>query len=193
MAGPAILLLWTTAASCDAGARPSTAREPAPETAATAIDDASREAADKHCGAYAFSGGQSERDAVLAAIDDVVAEMNPLARGIARERLRDANPVPARIEIAREADMLAIAFDGRRYEASLDGSKTQVEGITGDTLDYHVTVSAARIRQTFTGPKGGRKNLLGRKGEHGLSVDVTVTSDSLPKPLAYRLSFKRSE
>jgi hypothetical protein len=121
----------------------------------------------------------------------VVADMNFLARGTARDRLREANPVPKRIAITRTTGTLTVAFDERTYDAPLDGSKTRVTGITGDELEYHVTVDDTRLRQHFAGPRGGRRNTMRHRGEDRMVLNVKVTSDSLPKPLEYVLTFKR--
>lgn len=191
----ALLAIGTTggaqAQACDANATPAVVAADAPTP--VSVDDGMRVAADRHAGKFGFAGGETERDAVLAAIDDVVAEMNPFARGIARERLREANRVPELIEIARNEDLVAIQFDDRRYEAPLDGSPVEVVGVTGDALTYRLSVKHERVRQSFVGEKGGRENTLALHGEHGLALSVRVTSDSLPKPLAYRLTYRRKD
>jgi hypothetical protein len=189
----ALLAIGTggSAQACDAHATPLSIQLEA--LVPTLRDDELRVAADHHAGKFGFSGGDSERNAVLTAIDDVVGEMNPLARAIARERLREANRVPELIEISRNEDLVAIYFDDRRYEAPLDGSPVEVVGVTGDTLTYRLSVKPERVRQSFVGEKGGRENTLTIRGEHGLALGVRVTSDSLPKPLAYRLTYRRKD
>src|SRR5688572_16422235 len=182
--------------SCNADARSTptgvdATTEAEPASQAGSSDDAKRTHADAHVGVFRHSGGAKERDAVEAAIEAVVSEMNVIARGIARDRLRAANQVPDRITIERNGDTIAIAFDDRRYEAALDGSISNVKGITGDPLEYRVSVSKQRVRQSFKGEKGGRKNDLHRVGDDGLRVDVEVSSSSLPAPLRYTLTFKR--
>lgn len=179
--------------ACDVLATPAPRDAVAPLPQSTpAREDGDRAAADRHAGKFGFTGGEAERAAVLAAIDEVVAEMNPLARAIARGRLQEANRVPERIEIGRTEDIVAIQFDDRRYEAPLDGSAVEVVGVTGDTLTYRLSVRPERLRQSFVGDKGGRENTIGLHGEKGMTLRVRVTSDSLPKPLVYRLSYERT-
>lgn len=146
---------------------------------------------DRYVGAYAFAGGPAEREALLEAIDGVVAEMSFLIRSTARERLRAATPIPDIVRIERQGDALAIAFDERRYEAKLDGSATDVQGMTGDPLRYRVHVTSSTIRQVFAGPNGGRNNQFRRRGEMDVELDVVISSAHLPKPLKYRLTFRR--
>lgn len=162
-----------------------------PPFAANTGHAALQEVADDWAASYRFVGGQAERDALGASIDSVVSDMNFFVRDIARGRLAKANPIPSRLTIGRSGDVIAIAFDERRYEAPLDGSQTRVEGITGDMLRYHVTVSEDRVQQVFVGEEGGRHNAIRRRGRDGLTVHVKVTSGRLPKPLQYQLSFRR--
>jgi hypothetical protein len=175
--------------SCDseAFADPSSA---APPQALSPMEAAA--STDRFAGRYRFTGGEAQRDALLVAIDDVVADMNVLARGIARDRLREANPVPSELSIARDEHTCTIGLDDRKYTAPLDGSSTEVVGITGDTLQYSVTISGDRIDQTFVGPKGTRKNTLRLGADGALEMRVEIGSESLPKALRYRLSFQRS-
>lgn len=158
---------------------------PPPDAASTQDD------ADAWAAQYRFVGGTAERDALAGAIDDVVSEMNILAREIARGRLSDSNPIPKKITIGRNGEVLAIAFDDRSYEAPLDGSKTRVQGITGDMLRYHVVVAEKRLDQVFDGDQGGRHNTMRRRGDTGMAMQVKVTSERLPKALEYKLTFRR--
>lgn len=175
--------------SCDGEALADATGTAPPTVMATQVASAT---AERFVGRYHYAGGQEQRDALLAAIDEVVADMSVLTRGIARDRLRESNPVPSEISITRDAGSVTIALDDRKYTAPLDGSPTEVVGITGDTLQYRVTIATDRLEQSFVGPKGTRTNTH-RVGDDGrLELRVVVDSDSLPKPLRYRLSFQRS-
>ncbi|MBV1859059.1 MAG: hypothetical protein KUG77_11665 [Nannocystaceae bacterium] len=142
-------------------------------------------------GTYAHVGGQAETDAVLAAIEDVVADMNIIARGIARDRLAKSNPVPKTVSIGLDGETLTVAFDERAYAAPLDGSNVQVVGLTGATLDYRVVVGKDQLQQHFIGKKGTRVNSMQWPGNERVKVKVKVSSDSLPKPLEYSLTLER--
>ncbi len=179
-------MAWTGVISCNGDAKADL-----PELSGRAATVEEQAEVDKYVGDYRFAGGQVEHDALLAAIDDTVADMNILARGIARGRLRDSNAVPKAISISRTGDDVAVAFDDRKYQAPLDGSSTTVVGITGDTLNYRVSVSAKQLEQTFVGPKGARSNTMRREGEE-LKMSVEIRSDRLPKVLRYQLTFRRA-
>jgi hypothetical protein len=166
-------------------------RTPAPPPRAQPAASAQHEAADAFVGTFRFVGGQAQRDALDAAIDGVVSEMNVLVRGIARDRLRDSNPIPGRITLRRTGDTMAITFDQRTYEASLDGSATKVVGITGDTLEYRLQLLPQGVRQVFDGDGGGRTNNMKMREDGRLDLSVEVRSGRLPMSLRYRLAFRR--
>lgn len=182
------LLLGADAARTFESAPP---RKPVSPSRAASGSSAKYEAADAIVGKYRFVGGRADHEARDAAIEDVVSEMNVLVRGIARDRLREANPIPGHITLLRKGDALAIAFDQRRYEARLDGAATEVVGITGDKLSYHVELVPKGVRQKFDGDGGGRTNTLEVQGDGRLDVSVEVRSARLPAPLRYRLAFRR--
>jgi hypothetical protein len=183
------LVLLVPLFSADPSERIVAAHEPVLRTPAS---DVQRAAADRFVGRYRFAGGTAEREAVARAIDEVVAQMNPLARPIARDRLARGNRVPDALEVHREGDLLWIAFDDRKHGAALDGSSTTVEGSDGSKLEYNVSFSERELRQSFEGDRGRRENRMRRIGDGEIVVQVEVRSDHLPKPLRYRLSFARS-
>jgi len=155
-------------------------------------DESQRRAADGFAGDYRFVGGAAERDAVDRAIEEVVGEMNPLVRPVARDRLARGNKVPTELHISRDQDALVVSFDGRKHTAALDGTTTTVTGTGGDALRYRVEIDAAELRQSFVGEKGRRENKLRLGGDRKLALQVVVTSPQLPAALRYRLTFQRA-
>lgn len=184
----ALLLLFSLVAA-EPPERTVSAHEPVAHTAASPGE---RVAADRFVGHYRFSGGAAQREAVAQAIDDVVADMNPLVRSIARERLARGNRVPDALLVQREGDVMWISFDDRKQGAALDGTTDTVEGSDGSKLRYRISVSESELRQSFEGDRGSRENRMRRKGDGQLVVDVEVRSEQLPKTLRYRLSFARA-
>ncbi len=171
------------------GSSPTRAEGPAAQHDASpaTANEAKRSIAETYAGEYSLVAGKKSRD---AAIEDVIAEMNVLLRPIARQKLRDGNPMAKKLSITVEGDSIVVAFDGKRDAAKIDGTKTKIVGIQGDSLDYHVRVGESRLRQVYSGVRGGRSNNIRlRKGDK-LSIAVEMTSDRLPKPLRYRLSYR---
>jgi hypothetical protein len=156
---------------------PSSSSAIAPEAAALAF-----------VGSYRHSGGQAEQNALESAVDDVVQDMNVLAREIARKRLLAANRIPTSLEISTSAERMTIQFDDRSYTATLGGPAVDVVGITGDPLRMTLRMRDAKLLQHFVGDKGKRTNTIRRNAEK-VAIHVVVESDSLPKKLVYELTF----
>lgn len=135
------------------------------------------------------TNGRNERTR-NAAIDKVVDEMNFLVRGIARGRLKDANPVDRRITIRQRGDRLTTSFDGRSYSARLGGPGRVVEGITGDELRLTFRVHEDRLVQRFDGGDKGRQNVFELDDEGHLRLSVTVWADRLPSNVRYELRYE---
>jgi len=142
-------------------------------------------------GTYKHAGGDKEREARDKAIDDVVSGMNFIARPIARDRLKAANPIAATLAISSDATSLTITFDTRTYTAPLSGTSVKVKGITGDELQLSYKVSTGQIEQRFAGEGRGRVNTF-TKSDELVVVDVRVHSTQLPKDLKYRLTYKKT-
>ena len=141
-------------------------------------------------GEFTFSGGEAEREAMRQAVEDAVAEMNPLIRGIARDRLLASNAIPDAAKVHPEGDVVTIGFDDREYTASLGAGPIEVVGSSGDPLKLTHRLTGGKLVQDFVGDKGGRTNTLGVGGET-LTVDVRVHSTKLPKDVTYRMTFTR--
>lgn len=143
-------------------------------------------------GTFEFVGGEAERDGVDAAIDAVVSEMNVFIRSIARSRLSAANPVPSNVKIGPHPRGVEIMFDERKYVSELDGDYTRVVGVTGERVRYKVETAKRRLTQVFVGDSGTRKNTFALTGDR-LVISVRVRSEQLPRPLEYRLTFRRAQ
>ncbi|MFO0550376.1 MAG: hypothetical protein U0271_18420 [Polyangiaceae bacterium] len=141
-------------------------------------------------GSYQYAGGDKEREARDAAIEDVISGLNPLVRSIARDRLTAAMAIDKAIGISSDATNLTVTQDAQVYAAPLSGSAVKVKGLTGDDLNLSYAVSSAKLEQKFVGDEGGRTNTYTRSGDQ-LVMNVRVFSDKLPKDLKYKLTYKK--
>ncbi len=141
-------------------------------------------------GTYEFAGGDSERRDLDQAIDSVVSSMNFLVRGIARSKLKKANPVIQTISIAQDATTMTVTLDDRVYRAPLDGSKVGVKSILGDDMSMAYLIAPMMLSQLFTGDEKGRTNQFSAT-EAGCTMLVRVFASRLPKDLNYALSYRR--
>ncbi|NUQ77964.1 MAG: hypothetical protein HUU21_30895 [Polyangiaceae bacterium] len=142
-------------------------------------------------GSFRHAGGDKEREARDKAIDAVVDEMNIFVRGIARDKLKSSNAIPAALKISADASALTIALDNRVYTAPLDGRSVKVTGITGDKLDLRYRVTEGRIEQNFKGDERGRVNTYSIEGDK-VVMQVRIYASQLPKDVKYKLTYKRA-
>ena len=133
-------------------------------------------------------------DDVAKAIDAAVAPMNFAVRGIARGRLVKTNPVYQSVTIAFPADKASVSYDGKPAAASpASGSTVKWKRDDGQTYDLSSRLAASGVlTQTFTAPDGVRKNLFSVGADGRMTMAVTVTSSKLPKPLTYKLAFRKA-
>lgn len=159
--------------------------------AATEVDEETTEIADRYVGTWTFVGGKAEIDGRDQAVEDTVAELNSLIRGIARDKLTKASPIFQTIEVSRDGGALSIKFDDKEVVAGLDGGRTQTTGSDGGTLNYHLEIDDKHLYQVFKGDKGGKKNTFTLVGDKKVRVKFKITSKRLPKPVVYKLTFKK--
>lgn len=133
-------------------------------------------------------------DNVHAAIDHTVQHMNFIARPIARHRLRKANTVPLSLTVAVRPDTIAVTFDGLNpIITPRDGNAVPwIRGHTGELYDVWMTESGDTLRQVIHSEDGQRENdFVFLDGGDRLELHVVLSTERLPMPLRYMLSFRR--
>lgn len=144
-------------------------------------------------GEYRYIGGEQQRRALHEAIDDVVDEMSVFVRGIARDRLVEGNPVPPSIVLQKDAgNEMLVSLAGYRYRAPIGGDPVPATGLDGDPVRYKLDVQPGpeKLEQHFIAAEGMRLDTFERT-DGGVVVQVRVSSEKLPKPLEYRLTYRR--
>lgn len=132
-------------------------------------------------------------DDVAEAIDTAVAPMNFAIRGIARNRLTKTNPVYERLTIAFPGDKASVRYGSKPAAASpADGTTVKWKRDDGEVLDLTSRVADGRLTQTFSAPDGARRNVFSVGEDGRLTLATTVTSSKLPKPLTYKLVFRKA-
>lgn len=182
--GLALLLASVDAPAADA-------RLVHPETSSAKVDETMRAHADAWVGRYHFVGGQAEFEGRDAAIEEIVQQLNVLIRGIARERLTKANPIPESLTITRSGDDLTVSLDERAHTAPLDGSVVDATDLFGDPIEYHVELDERRLRQHIVGKGGARTNTYRKAGSAKIVMKVRITAPRLPAPLTYSLTYAK--
>ncbi len=145
---------------------------------------------DAFLGTYRHAGGQKERDARDKAIEDVVADMSFISRGIARDKLKQSNPIAAKLELSADAKDLTVTMDTRTYKGPLDGSPVKVKTILGDEMDMRFKLKKRALDQVFSAEDKSRLNAYRFDGDK-LVVNVRVHASALPKDLVYKMTYER--
>jgi hypothetical protein len=160
---------------------------PPPQMPHAALADASR--AKPFVGTWRLVDRNSQSAAVTAAIERVVSQMNGLVRGIARDRLTEANTLPQKLEVKAGDDLVAISLDGKTSSAPTDGRVVKQTVVTGETMDVAVKVGDS-LEESFRGDGKGRVNTFELQG-NTLVMHVRIYSDQLPEDVVYDLHFER--
>jgi hypothetical protein len=142
-------------------------------------------------GAFRFVGGDEERNVWSASIDDVVAGMSVLTRGIARDRLKETNPIATTLAFLGNDKVLTSSFDARVYTGLFDGTEVMVTTTAGDKMKLELKLKQDELQQIFTGDEKGRTNTFRLSGDK-MTKHVRVHASKLPKPLVYTLSYERA-
>ncbi len=144
-------------------------------------------------GEYRYVGGQRQRDARAAMIEDVVSAMNVLIRPLARSKLSEVTEIPPRVTFETRGDQIAIVLPPRppRY-SRLDGSRTPFRNtrgsravvsrrIRGNVIVEDIAIGRKRRVITYRFSNGGRR----------LSLRWTVEAPSLlPAPVGFNLTYR---
>lgn len=141
-------------------------------------------------GDYVIVGRNKAIERRDASIEKVVDELNFFIRSIARNRLRDGNPVPKSLSIEQSGSKMTIRFDGEEWTAVVGGNPVKGTGSSGDPVKMTLRQRGTQLSQRFDGEEGGKENVF-RRTKDGVVVKARVFSDRLPSDVVYQLQFRR--
>jgi hypothetical protein len=142
-------------------------------------------------GSYTFIVEAS--DDVNRAIEQAVSGMNFITRPVARSRLRRLNLPYQRLRISQTPTEVTTIPDSHTPVVSpLDGTTIRWRREDGESFDVSTQWEDGALRQTFKAEDGQRTNRysLAPDGKT-LTMQVTITSPRLPKPLTYSLRYRK--
>ena len=132
-------------------------------------------------------------DDINASIDDATSKMNFAIRGIARSRLRKTNTPFRRLTIAHTPQEVTVTTDTRApIRTPANGTPIRWRREDGEMLNVSTEWKGGLLEQTFVAEDGQRVNRYSISGDGRLlTMEVTITSPRLPKPLVYKQMYHR--
>lgn len=141
-----------------------------------------------------FTYDASASDNINSAIDAAVRGMNFALRPIARGRLRKTNSPYQRIQISHNPQQVSVVTDGRTAIVSpATGTPVDWTREDGEKLKVSTEWENGTLEQTFKAEDGQRVNAYSVSPDgRTMTMQVTVTSPRLKKPLTYKLVYRRA-
>jgi hypothetical protein len=142
-------------------------------------------------GVWRFAGGDAERRALEASVARTVQGMGWIVEGIAAARLRERSPIPEVVTIRVQGGVVEYTgVRGRLYRTPADGTMIQAQNPQGEPITLSTRVQGAVMTRVGARADGSRREVLRVQGDT-LTIEGTVSSPRLPRPLTYRLTYRR--
>lgn len=141
-----------------------------------------------------FTYDASASDNLNAAIDGAVARMNFAMRPFARGRLRKTNQPYKRLTISHTATQVSVSMDGRAAIVTpANGTPIDWRREDGERLKVSTEWENGALEHTFKAEDGQRVNVYSVSPDgRTLTMNVTLTSPRLSRPLTYKLVYRRA-
>ncbi|MBC8168027.1 MAG: hypothetical protein H7Y20_19435 [Bryobacteraceae bacterium] len=147
---------------------------------------------DKYAGTWRLNPSAS--DNIDKAIEEAIAPMNFIARPIARGRLKSRNAPFPTVSIKLEGSGVRVAHEAG-LTASYPGPGSTVRTTAPDGTDVHTRFTTDPVLVfTYEADSGKREDRYELSGDNSaVTIFVRLTSPKLPRPVAYKLVFNRSQ
>ncbi|MFT5353735.1 MAG: hypothetical protein ACI9KE_000935 [Polyangiales bacterium] len=136
-----------------------------------------------------IASAESRRDAAIRAS---TADMNVLARRIARRRLRARAPLPHHVSVDGEGETFRAVVGDHVLDFAADGSRHSIRGARGDSFIASQRLQGRRLEQQIRSDDATLTQTL-ELSEDGLTLTlrVQIASPQLPRDVTYALTFRR--
>jgi hypothetical protein len=144
-------------------------------------------------GTWEWAGDAAERAAIEAAIARSTDGLFFIVKAIARGRLRERSAIPQRYTLALAGEAITSDSTGNLLMRSpADGGSAAYRSSLGEDVALRQQLREGALVQVLAADGGVRTNTftLGPDGQT-LWLRVVVASDSLARPLDYRLTYRR--
>ncbi len=171
----------------------------APTVEAAAADEvaeapAERTIADYH-GSYRYVGGETEQERAYAAVDEIVANLNFLIRGMAGRMLRKPTTAVKVTKLDVEGENVTIAGGVGKDLVTLHvgGPGIKYKGDDGKTYTMSMSFRSGKLVQKIVGHNSTTIKTY-RLSEDGarLKIKTKISHPMMHKPLEYKFTYRRS-
>ena len=165
----------------------------ADEPAAPPADASPTAARDRFAGNFAYAGGEKQQQARDAAIEKATDSMFFVTRGVARSRVKDKTAISPLIGFSFGNGTITGSAASVTPAVSPENGAAVPYKAGGDTVQLSQKVTAdGKIVQSFTASDGNRTNTYVLSPDNRtLNVFITVSSQRLPQPVSFTLTYLR--
>lgn len=131
-------------------------------------------------------------DDINVAINAATADMNFIARPIARKRLRSTNPPTRVVTIEEIGDSVQVTSDHQiAVRSKPDGVPMKWSAFKGEQLEVTTVIDNGILSNTFSAGDGARTNRYTLRDDGMLEMLVTISSPRLRRPVEYKRVYRR--
>lgn len=98
---------------------------------------------------------------------------------------------PRSVEFGTKLDAMVLWLDQTRFEGQPHGVVERVRSESGVWMEMTLKIGSGVITQTLRGPDGHRVHRFTRTEQGDLQLEVEIRTSRLPRPLVYRLEYRR--
>lgn len=130
---------------------------------------------------------------MAAAVEAAVAQMSFYIRPFARPRLEEGAKWCREYRMALTANVYDLTCDTKKpVVRKLDNSDGPITNDQGEPVEVEVKTTADTVTIIYRGPSGTRRNDFRFQGEK-MIVNSSVSSDMLPEPMAWTLTYRKAK
>ncbi|GEM_PF-2347969 len=150
--------------------------------------------ASKYAGTWTFDESAGDRAAADAAVESLASEYAAIIRGLVRGRLQSAVKISETLTLAPGDDSMTITSQFSKWTSDLSGTEVAVVNPEGETVLLKRWLDGGVLHAV--GSRGSSEQGFVFRLEDGgktLILEVETRNPRLKRPLAYSLTYRKSD
>ncbi len=141
---------------------------------------------------YRYAGGQTEKDKAVAAVEEIVAELNFMIRGMARKALKKSSSPKPSEHIKVDGDKVTLRLGDQHVTLVVGGAPVEHRGDDRKSYQMSLKHKGDKLVLKVTGSKSTTIKTY-RLSEDGsrLKIKTRINHPMMHKPLVYKFSYRR--